>query len=169
MHTIISSRNTYSPSEYDNYFCLKPPILLWGALLFLSRSITLPLIVALGNFAGVNSEALSVLRRLWSVEALAPSLLAAVVLYTLIRRVPSAPPLVRWIWAHGHLVLALSAGIDLILSSIAAIRIGNFEGDALLSLSSAAFDGYFLLYLMLARRVRDTFLEFPPPNDAPTV
>jgi hypothetical protein len=160
----IHSKDTYSSSQYDGYFCLKPPVLLWVAILFLSRSITLPLIAGLGRFVGVNADALSVMRQLWSIETLAPSLLAGIVLYALIRRVPSASQGVRWIWAHGHLFLAFSAGIDLILSAIAVARLDHFEDGALLSLSSAAFDGYFLLYLLLARRVRDTFAEFPVPN-----
>jgi hypothetical protein len=35
-----------------------------------------------------------------------------------------------------------------------------------MSLLAAAVDAYFLLYILLARRVRDAFAEFPLPLDA---
>lgn len=31
----------YTPSSYDDYFCLKPPVLLWIAALYLSRAVVL--------------------------------------------------------------------------------------------------------------------------------
>lgn len=161
---ITQSKQSYSASHYDDHFCLKPPMLLWAAVLFLSRAITLPLIVGLGNFAGVNPDALSLLRRFWSMEILPASILAAIVLYALLRRVPGASAPVRWLWAQGRVILALSAGIDLALSLLAAAQSVN-GGDVFLNLASAAFDAYFLLYLLFARRARDTFADFPPAYD----
>jgi hypothetical protein len=162
----VYSPHAYSSSNYDDHFCLKPPLLLWVAVLYLSRAITLPVVVGIGSFAGVNKDAISLLRSFWTADALLPSLSAAAILYTLCRRVPTASRQVRWIWARGHLFLAASAGMDLIVSLIAPIRLREINDQVLLSLLAAAMDLYFLLYILAARRVRDTFAEFPPPDSA---
>jgi len=114
----------YPSSHYDDHMCLKPPLLLWVAALYLSRAITLPIAMAIGHFAGVDANAITLFRGFWSVDALIPSLIAAVILYTLCRRVPTAPKLVRWIWAHGQIFLAVSAVMDIALILIALIRQG---------------------------------------------
>src|ERR1035438_16760 len=115
------SLHSYPPSHYDDHSCLKPPLILWVAVLFLSRAITLPIAMAIGHFAGVDSSAITVFRGFWSVDALIPSLIAAAILYTLCRRVPRAPSLVRWIWAHGRIFLAVSAVLDVALLLIGLI------------------------------------------------
>jgi hypothetical protein len=158
---------SYPASYYDDQMCLKPPLLLWVAVLYLSRAITLPVAMAIGHFAGVDSQAITVFRALWSLDALIPSAIAAVILFTLCRRVPSAPRLVRWIWTHGKTFLAVSAVLDIVLLSISLIRQGEINDQSLLSLFAAAVDLYFLAYILAARRVRHVFSEFPAPL-APT-
>lgn len=160
------SPDAYSDANYDAYFCLKPPLLLWVAVFYLSKAITIPAVAAIGAYAGVNADAISLLKRFWSAESLVPSLIAAVILYALCRRVPAASNQVRWIWAHGRILLAFSAGIDLVLSSISLIRLGEINDQVLWSLTNAAVDIYFLLYIFTARRVRDAFSEFPPADAA---
>jgi hypothetical protein len=147
--------------------CLKPPLLLWVAVLYLSRTITLPVAMAIGHFAGVDASAITVFRGLWSIDGLIPSLIAAVILYTLCRRVPAASALVRWIWARGRIFLAVSAFLDMALLLIALIRQGEINDQSLLSLIAAVVDLYFLVYILAARRVRHAFSEFPPPLDPP--
>lgn len=147
--------------------CLKPPLLLWVAVLYLSRTITLPVGMAIGHFAGVDASAITVFRGLWSIDGLIPSLIAAVILYTLCRRVPTASALVRWIWARGRIFLAGSAFLDMALLLIALIRQGEIDDQSLLSLIAAVADLYFLVYILAARRVRHAFSEFPPPLDPP--
>jgi hypothetical protein len=147
--------------------CLKPPLLLWVAVLYLSRAITLPIVMALGHFAHVDERAITLFRGFWSADALIPSAIAAVMLYAFVRRVPSASRWVRWIWAHGRMVLAVSAVMDIALSVIALIRQGEINDQSIWSLVAAAGDLYFLIYILAARRVRDVFLEFPAPLDSP--
>jgi hypothetical protein len=155
--------HSYPSSYYDDQMCLKPPLLLWVAVLYLSRAITLPIAMAIGHFAGVDSRAITAFRAFWSLDGLIPSLIAAVILYTLCRRAPTAPRLIRWIWAHGQTFLAVSAVLDIALSSIALIRQGDINDQSLLSLFAAVFDLYFLVYIITARRVRHAFSEFPAP------
>ena len=159
-------QKSYSESSYDNYLCLKPPMLLWLAVLYLCRAVTLPAAMGIGTFAGVNADAIALFHGLWSMQTLLPSVIAFCVLYALCRRVPNASVPVRWIWANGRILLAVSAGMDLALSLISLIRQGEIDDQAMMSLLAAAADAYFLFYILLARRVRDAFSEFPPPLDA---
>jgi hypothetical protein len=140
---------------------------LWVAVFYLSRAITLPIAMAFGHFAGVDARAITVFRGLWSVDALVPSLIAAVFLYTLCRRVPTAPKSVRWIWSHGRIFLAVSAVLDVALLLVGVIRQGEINDQSLLSLIAAVVDLYFLVYILAARRVRHAFAEFPPPVASP--
>ena len=160
------SPHSYPESNYDQYLCLKPPLMWWAAVLYLSRAITLPIAAGIGAFAGVDSSALAVVRRLWSADTLGPSVMAAVVVAALLLRAPMAPSLVRWIWARGRVILALSAALDLALSLAAPIRHPQIDDETLVSLALGLVDLYFLLYILCARRVRDTYAEFPPPQPA---
>jgi len=162
---IHSHAQTYSASSYDDYLCLKPPFLLWLGILYLSKAVTLPMAMAIASFSGVNPYAITLMRGLWSAQSLVPSAIAVLVLFALLRRMPSASKPVRWIWAHGGALLAMSAGIDLALSLAQFIRVGELNDQTIVSLMSAGIDLYFLTYVLAARRVRDAFGEFPPPLD----
>ena len=137
-----------------------PPLLLWIAVLYLCRAITLPIAVGVSHFAGVNADALSALKSFWSVYTLLPSLPAASILIVLFRRVPTASKLVRWIWARGKRFLVLAAVLDLGLSLISLIKSGDVDNQ-LPSIVTALIDVYFLFYIALAQRCTDTFAEFP--------
>jgi hypothetical protein len=155
--------HSYPASHYDDQMCLKPPLMLWVAIFYLSRAITLPIAMAIGHFAGVDSSAITMFRGFWSADGLVSSVIAALILFTLCRRVPTAPDWVRWIWAHGRIFLALSAALDITLLLIALVRQGEINDQSLLSLCAAAIDLYFLVYVLAARRVRHVFSEFPEP------
>jgi len=151
---------SYPLSNYDENFCLKPPLLLWAAVLYLSRGISLPLAAALCSLAGVSTATVTLLQSLWWMDALLPSGLAALVLLALFRRVPTASDPVRWIWSHGRWILAVSAVLDLLIAVLNAHRQGGMVGS-LPSLLAATGDLYFAAYLFLARRASDVFTEFP--------
>lgn len=155
---------TYSVSSYDDNFCLKPPGLLWLAVLYLSRAFLLLVIYVVSSVSRVSPEALATLRGTIGVYAFVASLVAAPVLFALIHRAPSSPRLIRWIWAHGRAILTLAAILDCAASIGSS---GLIDGDAaslsLTSLLAALFDVYFLVYILATRRVRDAFADFPPP------
>jgi hypothetical protein len=158
-------RPSYPLSYYDDHMCLKPPLLLWVAVLYLSRAITLPVAMAIGSFAGVDSRAITLFRAFWSLDALIPSLIALVVLYALCRRIPTAPKLIRWVWGHGRIILTVSAVADVALLSIGLIKQGEINDLSVLSAIAALVDLYFLVYILAARRVRHAFAEFPAAAD----
>jgi len=155
------SSPSYPASHYDDHCCLKPPLLLWAAVLYFSRAITMPIAMAIGHFAGVDEKAITAVRALWSAESLVPSLIAAVMLVVLCRRVPGAPRPIRWIWAHGRLVLGVAAVLDIALSLMGLTRQGDIDGQWMGSVCAATVDLYFLVYIMADRRVRHAFEEFP--------
>ena len=158
----------YSPSSYDDNFCLKPPGLLWLAVLYLSRAFLLLVIYVVSSLSRVSPDALATLRGTVSIYAFVPSLVAAPVLYALLCRAPSSTKLVRWFWSRGRTILILAAILDCGVS-IGGSGIGG-GGDVsnlnALSLLAVLFDVYFLVYVVATRRVADTFANFPPPAAA---
>jgi hypothetical protein len=158
--------DAYPPSCFDNADCLKPPLLLWIGALFLSRGIVLPAVIGVGHVANVNADAMAVMRGLWRADDLIPALLAAPVVYALVRRVPTASRLVRWLWAHGRELLALSAAVDLTRSILLLKGLADFGDQTPLTIGACIADLYFLLYVLAARRCRDTFSDFPPPAES---
>jgi hypothetical protein len=94
---------------------------------------------------------------------LIPSLIAAVILYALIRRTSTAPSAVRWVWARGRIILAIAAVLDIALLLISLIRQWEINDRALYSVFAMMIDAYFLVYILVARRVRHAFAEFPAP------
>jgi hypothetical protein len=147
--------------------CLKPPPLLWVAVLYFSRAIMLPIAMAIGHFGGVDARAIDAFRELWSAELLIPSAIAAVMLYTLCRRLPTASKQVRWLWAHGRMVLTVAGVLDIAVLSIGLVRQGEINDQRMWSAFAVAADLYFLVYILAARRVRHALAEFPPPLTAP--
>lgn len=157
--------HSYGASSYDDNFCLKPPALLWLAVIYLSRaSLLLVIYVASSmSLSRVNPQALAELRGTVSIYAFIPALVAAPIFYALLARAPSSGSLVRWFWSRGRTILILATIAD------AAISIGGSGitgGDAaelnVGFLVAALFDAYFLIYILATRRIRDVFADFPP-------
>jgi hypothetical protein len=156
----------YNPSSFDDYFCLKPPLLLWLAALYLSRAITIPVAMEIGSFTGISNDATGLLRGLTRINEVFPSILAAVILYTLCRRVPSASLAVRWIWAHGRIFIAAAAILDIAVTAASLDLQSVLNGQAVWPVVSVGLNLFFLGYVLAARRVRDAFSDFPPPLHA---
>jgi hypothetical protein len=153
--------HSYSASNYDDEMCLKPPILLWLAVLFLCRAIVLPMIIGIGHVAGVDSDAMTQLRELWSPDQLVPALVALPVLCALCWRSSTAPSFLREIWGRGRVFLAMSAAVDIALPLVSQLGQRQISDQFVLTLFASGIDVYFLSYILAARRVRDTFQDFP--------
>jgi hypothetical protein len=157
----------YGASSYDDNFCLRPSLLLWLAMLYLSRALLLPLMAGIASMSG-SGDAATLTRGLFSPDAYLPSALALVVIGAWCRRTPSATRVPRWIWAHGRTFLAAAAILDLVLANWAPFQQGYDVGQLTLPrLIGAALDAYFLAYVLAAQRVRDVFAQFPVPVPAP--
>lgn len=160
-------RGSYAPSDYDGYYCLKPPFLLWLAILYLARAVLLPLAAGLSSVAAMGPDTRALIQSLVDFNTLIPSAVAVTVLYAAIRRIPSASGHVRWIWSHGRAFLAAAALLDL---AVAVMELPIWHGELTdsppASLLIAALDLYFLTYVLAARRVRDVFADFPLAVDS---
>ena len=150
----------YDLSNYDDYMCLKPPALLWVAVLYLSRAIVLPVVLGFSSMGGGTADVKAFAGAFFSVNTMAPSVIAFLVLCPLMRRSPSGLPVFRWIWAHGRSFLAAAALLDFALTARECWHTGMAEISGL-SLLAAALDLYFLTYILFAQRVRDVFADFP--------
>jgi hypothetical protein len=143
--------------------CLKPPWLLWLAVLFLCRAIMLPVVIGIGHVAGVNADAMTQLRDFWSADQLVPAVIAIPVLCALCWRSGSAPDFLRGVWARGRILLALSAAVDIALPLLSQLWQRQVTDQLVATLFGSGVDVYFLVYVLAARRVRDTFADFPAP------
>jgi hypothetical protein len=156
----------YSESSYDDHFCLKPPVLLWLAALYLSRTFVLLVIyiVSSMSLARFNPQAVAALRGTVTIYAFIPSLVAAPVLYAMLCRAPSSGNFVRWLWSHGRTLLILAAiadaGVSINGSGIVSGDVVDLNAGFLVMV---LFDAYFLVYIFATRRIRDVFADFPPP------
>lgn len=158
---------SYGPSSYDDHFCLKPPALLWLAVLYLCRAFLLLVIYDASSLAHVSPQAMATLHGAVSIYALIPSLLAAPVLYAFISRAPSSTKPVRWIWSRGRAILTVAAILDCAASVGGSGVVGGNVADLNAGLLLAAlFDIYFLAYILATRRVRDAFANFPAAEPA---
>lgn len=155
--------HSYSASNYDDEMCLKPPLLLWLAVLFLCRAIMLPVVIGIGHVAGVNADAMTQLREFWSADQLVPAVIAIPVLCALCWRSGSAPDALRRVWARGRVILALSAAVDIALPIASQLAQRQITDQFVVTLFASGVDVYFFMYILAARRVRDTFLDFPAP------
>jgi hypothetical protein len=55
----------------------------------------------------------------------------------------------------------------MVVLAIAPTHRLEIDNQTVAELFAAIIDGFFLSYLLAARRVRDTFSDFPPPLDPP--
>ena len=152
----------YGLESYDDFLCLRPPRLLIASLIFLCRGLVVFVVVAAsrGALAGLNDLADPEGLGIGSSFATAP---AALVLYALGSRVPSAPAFVRWIWKRGPALVALSA---LAYISLSVARLGSDPGGWVSSTSVAAkamvlAELGIIGYVSLSSRVRQAFRDFP--------
>jgi len=157
----------YGPDSYDDNFCLKPPFLLWLAVLYLSRGFVLFFLSAAGSMAALSTDTVTFIRQSLRLETVIPSIMGAAVLYALLRRAPGASKPVRWVWTKGQLFLAAAALADVAIQLIDSPMLhGDAYDQTAWPLVAAGLDLYFLAYVLASPRVRDTFAALPVA-DAP--
>jgi hypothetical protein len=150
----------YGLHSYDDYLCLRPPLLLLVCLLFLCRGVVI--FVGFG-MAGVPTG----LRDLVRPETLYLGCLAAapavLVFYALLARAPTAPAFVRWAWRHGRSLMSLSA---LFYIAAAAAELGPdprrwLGSSSMVAKAITLAELGIVAYLFASPRVRQAFLDFP--------
>ena len=105
----------------------------------------MPVAMCIGHYAGVNQDAIHLLRDFWRADTLLPSFLALPVLYALCRRSPAASSTVRWVWGHGRVLLGASLAVDIVLNARELMPLVGIDDQSLLPIMSAVADAYFLI------------------------
>jgi hypothetical protein len=157
----------YGLHAYDDFLCLRPSKLLIASLIFLCRDLIFLVLLGVSRFIGA-AEGVAGLEDIVDRETLLSGCIAAVpaalVLYALGARMPTAPAFVRFIWRHGRSLMAVSA-----LTSI-ALTVVQYGSDPRRWLNSSLAVKAIVLaelgivgYVFLSSRVRQTFMDFPPP------
>lgn len=153
----------YDLGSYDHNFCLKPPLTLWLAILYLTRALLIPFLSGVSSMGGAG-DASAVTSGFFGVEDFVSAALALVVVLVFFLRTPSASRLSRRIWSLGRVILAAAAVFDLAVSLFRFLQIAHSDvwRSELLLLACTA-DAFIVLYLFRSRRVRDVFNDFPAP------
>jgi len=163
------SQQVYTPDDYDNNDCLRPPGALVLILIYMMKYIMLMVIPQL-PIVGRNMEWVSTAVPV-DMALLLCALPALLVTIGWLKRNPKAKAK-NWqkqMWINGRRLLLASAVIELLL------WVGYFIlGLATVSeplLMMLYLDIVMALYLFRSKRLRDAFLDYPKPlhsKDAPT-
>ena len=157
--------NKYESWFYDDDFCLKPPVLLTAAMVFLCRSFLIMVLVLAASTRG----------RTTGMETFLPSgdhpmsigltaIPAMLVLCARMRRSPRAGHFMRRIWKHGRLLLGLSAGMEIVTGVLLLYaNAGEGHDSDVYRVALLIVDAYILLYVLVSKHVRDVFSDFPAP------
>lgn len=152
----------YGLDSYDDFLCLRPPRLLIACVIFLCRGLVMFVLVAAsrGALTGFDDLAETEALKIGGALAVAP---AALVLYALGSRVPSAPAFVRWIWRRGRALVALSAlaYVALFVARLGSDPRGWLTGTSLAAKAMAVAELAIVGYVSWSSRVRQTFRDFP--------
>ena len=152
-------KNKYPFNAYDNNLCLKPSLGMWLVMLFFLRPYVI-IAMSLSN----KADRLGGIKMFGLGESLIYSAIAALpamlIIYAWIKRQPEAGAFVRWIWAHGRILLAGSGlftilYIVLLQVFIKSIKLSFIEAVPVLVCP------IILYYLYKSERVKDTFADFP--------
>lgn len=151
----------YKAWDFDDYFCLKPPVLLIVAISYLCRSFLVFAIAMLGSIKG-NTENMSLLLQAGGHPGhlAITGVPALFVLIALFRRSPNGGRFARWIWKRGRIFLATSAVLEISAGLFLASQQGG--ETSLLTMTFLLLDLYILLYVLISKRVKDSFSDFPP-------
>src|SRR5690606_4425318 len=110
----------YGVESYDDFLCLKPSKRLIVALIFLCRGLIVLGLIGLSDGVPAGLTEIVDGETLWlDCVAAVP---AALLLYALGRRVPTAGAFVRRVWRHGRALTTLSASSYV---AIAIMQIGT--------------------------------------------
>ncbi len=153
--------------DLDEYGCLRISSGLWLIIVYLCRHVVLLLLGATSSLAtftyGQTGASYGVLYSdPWFLLASAPAL---PVLAAGLRRVPSAPEVIRVIWRAGGFLLMLAAALDLAILAILVVTT-NVRIEVI-HISQATLSAICLFLLVRSRRIKDTFAEFPSARDTP--
>ena len=160
----MTKRLEFHPQDFTTDGVLRVGFILWAVMFFLNRHLLLLVFGAVtslvGSRSGLDSSGLVILYS--SPWFLLTSIPSTAVLFSALRRDRKAGRLVRKLWHHGRWLLALSAGLELVLLT-ALVSLSQIELDEL-HLIGGILDSYVLLYLKRSVWAQARFADFPVPD-----
>lgn len=152
----------YDLGCYDKHYCLKPPLALLAATVFACREFLLPLVLLIGSLKGGAQYEIDFLFAEHRGATLLAQIPALLVVYAMIRRMPSGDAAARWIWKRGRMILGVSLLADAYLAAaFSDLSVAHLHAEAMGPLARMTLDVGILLYLALSGRVKDSFASFP--------
>jgi hypothetical protein len=123
----------------------------------------LPLLLGIGSLSGGGSDSMDMVHGLFGLGAVATACFAFPVFCALALRSPTSGQWMRWIYAHGRWLLVAAAVIDAVLAlkGVSLDSAESADGRFGAVLLGVVFDAYIFGYLLVSRRVRDVFSDFP--------
>ena len=155
----------YSFHDFDKHMCLSPGIALWVVVGFLMRSY-----VIMGMSLAQPGDRLGTIDlvypdRVWfAIDALAAFPAIAVVIAYIFRK-PEAKAHIRAVWRSGRACLIASSTAN-VLVALASLALTASARTPIVAPVMLCVSVWCLWFLLVSRRVRDVFDDFPSAQDA---
>ncbi len=155
----------YPPDAYNKELCLKVSMPMWLVILYLVR----PYVILIVSLVDIRSrgELFSMVYgdyELLPIVAALAGLPALAVVYAWTRRSANASARVRRIWSCGRQFLIGSAALN-IIGQVIPVIVGISWGIGDLAWVQIAASAAAICYLLVSRRARDTFSDFPGKSE----
>ena len=155
----------YNFSDYDKYLSLKINFELWLIIAYFLRPLILKASTIQMGF-GAKSASVSGLKDLVYPHdfgfflAVLATLPVFLVIYAYMKRKPEATEHVRTLWRNSGKLLLLTAVLNIVIVFVPSL-VGMAYQINLLGWAQLVIAACILAYLLVSRRVRDTFADFP--------
>lgn len=150
----------YSFRDYNEYYVLKVPFLLFLLNLYLFKHFLIFVLPLISQIPWLVQFA----HQQFNLFLLLSSLPAVLVIISMSRRLPKTRSiLIRWIWQQGRQLLLISLILELII--IIFFSILDFKNFSEFSLMVIYIDVISVIFLLKSQRVQDVFAEFPAQLD----
>ncbi len=160
----------YNFSDYDKYLSLKINFELWLIIAYFMRPLILKASTIQMGF-GAKSKSVSGLKDLVYPHdfgfflAILATLPVFLVIYAYMKRKPEAPDYIRALWRISGKLLLLTAVLNIVIVFVPSL-VGMAYHINLLGWGQLVIAVLITVYLLMSRRVRDTFADFPVETGA---
>lgn len=152
------SHNPFDAYRYDDNFALRVSPFLWLIIIWSIHHTLLLVLSSLSKSGYVFDLAKDYAA---SATMLMSDIPGAIVLIARLNRSPGAGPKIRWLWCHGTKFLIVGLSISTAATFIAyQQKISNPESFAFWVVAANLGS---IAYLLLSRRAREIFADFPSP------
>ncbi|MGB5439736.1 MAG: DUF2919 family protein [Gammaproteobacteria bacterium] len=155
----------YNFSDYDKYLSLKINFQLWLIIAYFMRPLILKASTIQMGF-GAKSASVSGLKDLVYPHdfgfflAVLATLPVFLVIFAYMKRKPDAPDYIGTLWRYSGKLLLLTAILNIVIVFVPSLVIMAYHIN-LLGWGQLVIAACIIVYLLMSRRVKDTFADFP--------